>query len=169
MDHGMGAPTSARARHEQLVGMLALAQAFPPVSPVNPNLNRSTFMSEQISQGNRELVVMLTRGTDHELSSVAFTIACGGITSGMKVYAFLVSSAVDLVRRKAVDVTHVPPLDPLKELMEDFVARGGAIWACPPCVKARGYTQEDFIDGVTIQGASAMHDRLKAGAASLSF
>jgi len=132
-------------------------------------LYRSAFMSEQTSQANRELVVMLTRGTDHELSSVAFTIACGGITSGMKVYAFLVSSAVDLVRRKAVDITHVPPLDPLKKLMEDFVARGGIIWACPPCVKARGYTQEDFIDGVTIQGASAMHERLKAGAASLSF
>jgi len=126
-------------------------------------------MSGQTSQANRELVVMLTHGADNELSSVAFTIACGGITSGMKVYAFLVSSAVDLVRRKAVDITHVPPLDPLKKLMEDFLARGGTIWACPPCVKARGYTQEDFIDGVTIQGASAMHERLKAGAASLSF
>lgn len=126
-------------------------------------------MADQTLPANRELVVMLSRGTDHELSSVAFTIACGGITSGMKVYAFLVSSAVDLVRRKAVDATHVPPLDPLKKLMEDFVARGGTIWACPPCVKARGYTQEDFIDGVTIQGASALHERLKAGAASLSF
>ena len=126
-------------------------------------------MSDQSTQSSRELVVLITRGTDHELSSVAFTIACGGITSGMKVYAFLVSSSVDLVRRKAVDVTHVPPLDPLKALMQDFMSRGGTIWVCPPCVKARGYTQEDFIDGVTIQGASAMHERLKAGAASLSF
>ena len=123
-------------------------------------------MSNQISQSSRELVVLVTRGTDHELSSVAFTIACGAITSGMKVYAFLVSSAVDLVRRKAVDVTHVHPL---KSLMGDFIERGGTIWVCPPCVKARGYSQEDFIEGITIQGASAMHERLKAGAASLSF
>lgn len=117
----------------------------------------------------RELVVVVTRGTDHELSSVAFTIACGAITSGMKVYAFLVSSGVDLVRRKATDITHVPPLDPLKALIQDFIARGGTIWACPPCVNARGYTQQDFIEGVAIQGASAMHERLKAGAATLSF
>lgn len=141
--------------------------------PVKPAIlhrkQRILMMSEHIPQSNRELVVLVTRGTDHELSSVAFTIACGAITSGMKVYAFLVSSAVDLVRRKAVDITHVPPLDPLKSLMQDFIARGGTIWACPPCVKARGYVQEDFIDGVTIQGASAMHERLKAGAASLSF
>jgi predicted peroxiredoxin len=123
----------------------------------------------QMAQENRELVVLLTRGTDHELSSVAFTIACGGITAGLKVYAFLTSAAVDLVRRRAVDLTHVPPLDPLKALMNDFMARGGTIWACPPCVKSRGYVQEDLIDGVIIMGASALHERLKAGAASLSF
>ena len=46
----------------------------------------------------RELVVLVTRGTDHELSSVAFTIANGGITAGLKVAIFLTSAAVDLVR-----------------------------------------------------------------------
>jgi predicted peroxiredoxin len=122
-----------------------------------------------MSEEPRDLVILMTKGTDHELSSVAFTIANGGITSGLKVYAFLTSAAVDLVRRRAVDVTHVPPLDPLKALIDDFLRRGGTIWACPPCVKARGYTQEDFIDGVKIVGSSAMHERLMSGAATLSF
>ncbi len=117
----------------------------------------------------KDLVVLMTKGADHELSSVAFTIANGGITAGLKVYAFLTSASVDLVRKRAVDLTQVPPLDPLKALIADFLARGGTIWACPPCVKARGYTQEHFIEGVTIVGASAMHERLLAGAASLSF
>lgn len=120
-------------------------------------------------QAQRELVVLMTRGADHELSSVGFTIACGAITSGMKVYAFLTSASVDLVRKRGVDMTQVAPMDPLKALITDFMARGGTVWACPPCVKARGYTQEDLIEGVAIQGASAMHERLKAGAASLSF
>jgi predicted peroxiredoxin len=122
-------------------------------------------MTEQV----KELVVLMTKGADHELSSVAFTIANGGITSGFKVYAFLTSASVDLVRKRAADLAHVPPLDPLKALIDDFLGRCGTIWACPPCVKARGYTQDDLIDGVTIQGASAMHERLMAGAASLSF
>ncbi|MFO1305928.1 MAG: DsrE family protein [Burkholderiales bacterium] len=126
-------------------------------------------MPDAASSSSRELVVVVTKGTDHELSSVAFTIACGGITSGLKVYAFLVSSGVDLVRRKALDLTHVPPLDPLRALVDDFLARGGTIWACPPCTKARGYAQDDLIPGVAIQGASAMHERIKAGAATLSF
>ncbi len=122
-----------------------------------------------MAENTRELVVLMTRGTDHELSSVGFTIANGAITSGMQVYMFLTSSAVDLVRKGAVDTTQVNPLDPLRKLVQDFVARGGTIWACPPCVQARGYQAEDFIEGVKIQGASAMHERLKAGAASLSF
>lgn len=122
-----------------------------------------------MSETPKELVVLMTKGADHELSSVAFTIANGGMTAGYKVYAFLTSAAVDLVRKRAVDMTQVPPLDPLKALIDDFLRRGGTIWACPPCVKARGYAQEDFIEGVKVVGASAMFERLLAGAASLSF
>jgi predicted peroxiredoxin len=111
----------------------------------------------------------MTRGTDHELSSVGFTIANGGITSGLKVGIFLTSAAVDLVRKRAADTTQVNPLEPLKGMIEDFLKRGGTLWACTPCVKARGYTQDDLIEGVTIAGSSVVHERLKAGAASLSF
>jgi len=122
-----------------------------------------------MADANKELVVLMTKGADHELSSVGFTIANGGITSGFKVFMFLTSASVDLVRKRAADLPHVPPLDPLKALIDDFLRRGGVIWACTPCVKARGYTQDELIDGVKIQGASAMHERLMAGASSLSF
>lgn len=66
-------------------------------------------------------------------------------------------------------MTHVAPLDPLAALIADFQKRGGTIWACPPCVKARGYEQTDLIEGVIITGASAMHAEIKKGAATLSF
>lgn len=116
-----------------------------------------------------ELVVLITHGADHELSSVAFTIANGGMTAGLKVSIFLTSAAVDLVRRNAIDMTHVDPLEPLAGLIRDFLERGGTLWACTPCVKARGYEEKDLVDGVIITGASSMHERIKAGAATLSF
>lgn len=118
---------------------------------------------------SRELVVLVTHGADHELSSVAFTIANGGITAGLSVSVFLTSAAVDLVRKRAIDTTVVPPLEPLSALVKDFHARGGRLWACTPCVKARGYEQRDLIEGVEITGASKMHELIKAGAATLSF
>jgi predicted peroxiredoxin len=118
----------------------------------------------------RELVVLMTRGTDHELSSIGFTIANGGMTAGFeKVTVFLTSSAVDLARRRGIELTHVPPLDPLSALVKDFLRRGGRLVACTPCIKARGYTQEDLIEGTEIAGASVIHQKLLAGAASLSF
>jgi predicted peroxiredoxin len=122
-----------------------------------------------MAEASRNLVVLITRGTDHELSSVAFTIANGGLTAGLKVSVFLTSAAVDLVRKRAVDTTQVNPLEPLAALIGDFLARGGTLWACTPCVKARGYTQEDLIPGTIITGSSAMHELIKAGAATLSF
>jgi predicted peroxiredoxin len=119
--------------------------------------------------GSRTLVVLMTHGADHEISSVAFTIACGGLTAGLKVCVFLTSASVDLVRKRAIDTTVVAPLSPLRELVQDFMKRGGTIWACTPCVKARGYEQPDLIEGVTITGASVMHEEIKKGAATLSF
>ncbi len=117
----------------------------------------------------RKLVVMITHGTDHELSSVGFTIANGGLTAGLDVYVFLTSAGVDLARRRAIDTTHVEPLEPLAGLVSDFLRRGGTLWACTPCVKARGYTQDHLLEGTTIVGASAMHEQIKDGAATLSF
>jgi|SRR5262245_61765037 predicted peroxiredoxin len=73
-----------------------------------------------------ELVVVITHGADHELSSVAFTIANGGITSGLKVSIFLTSNGVDLVRKRAIDNLVVHPLEPLAALVKDFLARGGS-------------------------------------------
>jgi predicted peroxiredoxin len=122
-----------------------------------------------MAEESRELVVVITHGIDHELSSVGFTIANGGLTAGLKVAVFLTSAAVDIVRKKAADTTHVEPLEPLPSLMRDFVSRGGVLYACTPCVKARGYEQSDFIEGVTIAGSSVIHERFKRGAAGLSF
>jgi predicted peroxiredoxin len=122
-----------------------------------------------MTEETRNLVVMVTHGIDHELSSVALTIACGGMTAGMKVAIFLTSGGVDIVRRRAAATTQVKPLDPLADLIADFLRRGGKIWACTPCVKSRGYGENDLLEGVEITGASKVHELLKAGAATLCF
>ena len=54
-----------------------------------------------MSTERRELVVLISHGIDHELSSAAMVIALGGMTSGLKVGIFLTSGGVDIARRAA--------------------------------------------------------------------
>ena len=116
-----------------------------------------------------KLVVLINKGIDSELSSVAFAIAHAGLTAGLRVSVFLTSTAIDLVRRGGQRLTQVAPLGSLASMIADFQDRGGTIWACPPCVKSRGYELSDLMEGVIIVGASAMHAEIKQGAATLTF
>ncbi|RAX41083.1 DsrE family protein [Rhizobium tropici] len=122
-----------------------------------------------MAETNKKLVILITKGIESELSSVAFTIANGAITAGLDVSMFLTSTGIDLLRKRGQTMTQVAPLDPLAKLIDDFMQRGGAVWACTPCVTSRGYEQADLMDGVIITGASLMHAAIKEGAATLSF
>ena len=118
----------------------------------------------------KKLVIVVTHGFDDERSSVAWSVANGGIKSGLDVSLFLVSSGVDWVRKGAAESAHLNPLDtPMNEMIQNVVASGCTIMVCPPCAKARGYTEEDLLDGVVITGSGAMHELIKQGAATLSF
>ena len=118
----------------------------------------------------RKLVVVITNGLDNERSSVAWSIANGGINNGLDVSIFLVSNAVDWVRKGAAKNAHLNPLDPgMQDMIQNVVDSGCPIGVCPPCAKVRGYEASDFIDGVEIVGSTAIHEPVKDGAAVLTF
>ncbi|MDH4097868.1 MAG: DsrE family protein [Nitrospira sp.] len=118
----------------------------------------------------KKLVIVITRGLDDERASVAWSIANGGINSGLDVTVFLTSSGVDWVRKGAADSVHLNPMDPpMKDMIQKVSASGSKILVCPPCAKVRGYSQEDLLEGVIITGSGAMHELIKQGAATLSF
>jgi predicted peroxiredoxin len=118
----------------------------------------------------KKLVILVACGLEDERMSVAWSVANGGISTGLDVTVFLTSSAVDCVRKGAADKVHLNPLDPtLGEMIQNLTSRGGKILVCPPCAKVRGYEQEDLLDGVLITGSGAMHELIKEGAATLSF
>ena len=124
-----------------------------------------------MSENNKKkMVVLLTRGLDDERTVAAWTVANASISAEMEVTMFLVSSGVDVIRKGAADLMQMNPLDPpLKQLMKDFISRGGKVWACPPCAKMRGYDPESIIEGAEITGAGPMLALLREGAATLSF
>lgn len=118
----------------------------------------------------KKLVIVITSGFNDERSSVAWSVANGGIKTGLDVTIFLTSSGVDWVRKGAADNAHLNPFDPsMKEMIDDFRNAGGKILACPPCAAVRNYRQEDLLDGVILTGSPAIHKLIMEGAATLSF
>lgn len=123
-----------------------------------------------MDNSNEKLVIVASRGHDDERATVSWTVANGGLNAGLAVTMFLVSSAIDTVRKGAIEHVRMNPFDPpMKDLVEGFLSRGGKILACPPCAKIRGYSKDDLIDGVEIVGSAALHALIKDGAATLSF
>lgn len=113
-------------------------------------------------------IVFLSRGVDDERATVAWTLANAGAANGQNVTVFAVSAGVDVLRKGAADVVQMNPHDPsLKELIATFMANGGTVWACPPCSKLRGYTEDDFIDGVAITAAGPVYELIAQGAATI--
>ena len=117
----------------------------------------------------QKLVIVITAGMDDEKSSVAWSIANGGISNGLEVMVFLTSNAVDWVRKGAADRARPNPEDPpMIDMIQNVIDAGCEICVCPPCAKVRGYSEEDLIDGIKIIGSVAIHEKIKQGAATLS-
>lgn len=123
-----------------------------------------------MAESKKQLVILVACGLEDERMSVAWSVANGAINTGLDVTVFLTSSAVDCVRKGAADRVHLNPLDPtLGEMIRSVTSRGGRILVCPPCAKVRGYDESHLLDGVVVTGSGAMHELIKAGAATLSF
>ena len=119
---------------------------------------------------SKKLVVVVTRGCDDERSSVAWSIANGGIASGYDITMFLVSAGADWARKGAADNAHPNPLDPpVKDMIQNVIDSGGQIMVCPPCAKVRGYEPENLIEGAILAGSTAMLGVVSEGAKTLSF
>ena len=118
----------------------------------------------------KKLVVVVTNGANDERSSVAWSVANGGVGMGFEVTMFLVSSGVDWVRKGAAEKARPNPLDPpMKNMIDTVIESGGNIFVCPPCAGVRGYEQDDLIDGVTLAGSASMLALAKEGATVVSF
>jgi predicted peroxiredoxin len=118
----------------------------------------------------QKLVIVITCGLADERTSVAWSMANGALACELDLSIFLASSGVDHVRKGAYEHIHLNPMDPpMKDMVQRVLDAGCTIFVCPPCMKVRGYTEDDYIDGVTFAGSPALHALIKEGAQTLSF
>jgi predicted peroxiredoxin len=57
----------------------------------------------------------------------------------------------------------------LKELIDKFLANGGKILVCTPCLKKRGISEEQLINGAIPVGGATLVEILSNGAPCVTY
>jgi uncharacterized protein len=106
---------------------------------------------------------------NRDKSTVAFVIANAAAGSDKSTMVFLSTEAVSLAVKGYADDVHEAGFAPLKELIANFVAAGGAIYVCSPCFKKRNLDENNLIPGAKIVGGAKLVEWLSDGSPSISF
>lgn len=103
---------------------------------------------------------------DLERATVPFVLACSAANRA-ETRVFLTGDALNLIVTGRADGLAAEGYTPVKAYVDEFVEKGGRIWACPICANAMGITGEDLIEGAELAGAPKTMDFLEAGAKTL--
>ena len=93
--------------------------------------------------------------SDGDKATVAFVVANAALGSELETIVFLSTDGVwAAVHGEAEKIDEGAPFAPLKELVDKFVAGGGKIYVCAPCLKKRGISEEMLIRGAEPAGGA---------------
>jgi predicted peroxiredoxin len=104
---------------------------------------------------------------DPERATLPFIVGNVAVTADQETVLFLTIEGVRLATQGYADGIHKEGLQPLKEIIQSFVANGGQIWLCSACAKPRGITDADLIEGAKIVTAANLVEYVASGAATL--
>lgn len=107
---------------------------------------------------------------DHDNVTVGFVVANAAIGSEKETMVFLsVDGVWAAVQGEAEKIAVGAPFAPLKELVDKFVAGGGKVLVCVPCMKKRGIEEGQLIAGATPAGGAALVEWLSQGSPCVSY
>jgi len=102
-----------------------------------------------------------------ERASIAFVLAATASKTS-EAAVFITSDATMLCVKGGADNLVSPGMEPITDLMNQFLGNGGKIWICPICAKVKGVTEDDLIEGAEIAGAPRTMAYLASGAMLLA-
>jgi uncharacterized protein len=107
---------------------------------------------------------------DHDKVTVGFVVANAAVGSEKETVVFLSADGVwAAVQGEAEKVSAGAPFAPLKELVDKFVAAGGRILVCTPCMKKRAIDEGTLISGASAAGGATLVEFLSQGAPCVTY
>jgi uncharacterized protein len=98
-----------------------------------------------------------------ERATISFILATTASKTAETV-VFITSDASKFCTKGGADGLQAEGMEPLADLINQFVGNGGKLWLCPVCAKVRGITEADLREGAEIAGAPKTMAFLASGA-----
>lgn len=112
-----------------------------------------------------KVLVGLTHGADDtESVLIAFLMGVEALRAGKQAVLWLTKDAVDVATKGFVDGIGVDGAPSTADLLDEFVERGGTMFACPVCIKLRGIDVNTLIDAAEVKGAPSVYEFAEGGA-----
>jgi predicted peroxiredoxin len=119
---------------------------------------------------HEKLVVMVTHGAeDPEVATIPFAMAGAAVASDVDVVMGFQGDGCELVKKGVAETVHADEFAPLGDLLDTIKEMGGQLLVCSPCVKKRGLTEEDLVDGAEIVAAGRFVAEVTSATTSLVY
>lgn len=106
---------------------------------------------------SKKMVVIATHGDeDPERATIPFVMANAGLASDTDVSVILQTTGVNLAVKGYAKHVRAEAFPPLTDLVKNFIEMGGKLMVCAPCLKTRGITEDELIEGAKIIAAGTV-------------
>jgi uncharacterized protein len=123
-----------------------------------------------MSDTKTRILIQGTHGDESpEKATLPFIVGNVAVTADQDCTIFLTSEGVRLATRGYADEISFASHPPTGQIIADFVANGGRLWACGACTGPRGITADDLVAGATIVTAANLVEEIATGAVSVGF
>jgi uncharacterized protein len=107
---------------------------------------------------------------DGDKATLGFVVANAAQGSEKETMVFLSTDGVwCAVKGEAEKINEGAPFAPLKDLITKYVAAGGKIYVCTPCMKKRNISEDHLIGGAVPAGGAALVEWLSNGSPCVAY
>lgn len=117
-----------------------------------------------------KIVIISTIGPEsHEKATLPFVFATAAQSMDVEISVFLQSNAVVLAKQGETEKIKAEGLLPLKDLFDNFFEEGGQMFICSPCIKERGISPDQLVEGAQPAAAGTLVDEVLSAKTVLTY
>jgi predicted peroxiredoxin len=117
-----------------------------------------------------KIVYIVTHGAeDPERATFPFMLATAAQAMEVEAVVALQGTSVLLAKKGILEHVAAAGLPPLKDLVARFLAEGGKLLICVPCIRERKIEESDLIEGAATTAAAALNQEILTANATLVY